>query len=109
MATWSEILAVNSFIVCDLKEVRESMRSWEKNPFISYEYESLWPPWFGANPNSLMFKRYVSLQNPGHLLQDRYQQVLCQLRFDSDYRQQYSFGSGGSTQRKRKEKSGRAS
>lgn len=56
-----------------------------------------------------MFKRYVSLQNPGHLLQDRYQQVLCQLRFDSDYRQQYSFGSGGSTQRKREEKSGRAS
>ena len=25
------------------------------------------------NPNSFMFKRYVSLQNPGHLLQDRHQ------------------------------------
>ena len=44
IATWSEILAGNSFIVCDLEEVEESMRSWEQNPFISYEYESLWPP-----------------------------------------------------------------
>ena len=39
MAIWSEILAGNNFIVCDLEEVRESMRSWEKNPFINYEYE----------------------------------------------------------------------
>ena len=38
IATWPEILAGNSFIVCDLEEVRESMRSWEKNPFINYEY-----------------------------------------------------------------------
>ena len=30
IATWPEILAGNSFIVCDLEEVRESMRSWEK-------------------------------------------------------------------------------
>ena len=30
MAIWSEILAGNNFIVCDLEEVRESMRSWEK-------------------------------------------------------------------------------
>ena len=58
---------------CDLEEVKESMRSWEQNPFISYEYESLRPQWFGANPNSFKFKRYVSLQNPGHLLQDRHQ------------------------------------
>ena len=28
---------------CDLEEVKESMRSWEQNPFISYEYESLRP------------------------------------------------------------------
>ena len=30
IATWPEILAGNSFIGCDLEEVRESMRSWEK-------------------------------------------------------------------------------
>ena len=28
---------------------------------------------FAVNPNSYMFKRYVSFQNPGHLLQDRHQ------------------------------------
>ena len=45
MATWSEILAGNSFVGhVTLKESKRACAVEEKNRFINYEYGSLWPP-----------------------------------------------------------------